>query len=622
MNGAADPTTRVRVPLGAECGADRTRFAVFAHAQSVRIRLVHPGTRELRVLEMSPLDAEPGVWTAELEGNWHGWAYTYELERDGRTLSGIMDPWAKIVYRGEGYLGFDRTPVSPRPALSPSDVVLYELHLRDFTRDPASGVEWAFRGGYLGLAQRGTRLVGHRDCATGLDHILELGVNVVQLMPVHSFALPHNPTYEWGYMPNDFNAPHPGYASAVDPEAPMRETKQLVSALHSAGLRVTLDVVYNHTAERWPRQLRSFMALAPHEYFRFKDDGSPWDGSLCGNEFRSESEQGRRFIVESCRYWVEEYGVDGFRFDLLGLIDRETMELVARELHAIDPTLLVYGEPWAAGPTPIEVTGKGAQRGRGWGVFNDEMRDSLRGSVFDVEDMGFLNAGQDIEGVKRGIVGGTSTFAEHAQECVNYVECHDNHTLMDRLALAPMPGPASTEEDRIKMNLLGALILMTSQGIPFIHSGQEFGRSKEGAENSYNLGDQINNIRWMDKCQRERLFRYYRDAIAMRREHPMFRLSGRAEIERSVRFLDDHLGLALPAGTIGYRLEDGTGRDSWRSAVLLFNGTGEDAVMPLPEGRWRIAADDGAFEDGTREAEGEMRVESHCGAVLYASRSG
>jgi pullulanase len=232
---------------------------------------------------------------------------------------------------------------------------------------------WA--GRYLGLTERGTRVPG-TQVRTGLDHIVDLGVNVVQLMPVHSFSLPYNPVYEWGYMPNDFNAPHPGYASSVELEAPIRELKQMVSSLHEAGLRVTLDVVYNHTAESWARveggreismKLRNMMALAPRSYYRFTEDGAPWNGSACGNEFASETEIGRHFIRESCRYWVERFGIDGFRFDLMGLIDEETMELVAQDLHAIDPTIMVYGEPWAAGPTPIEVNSKGKQKSRGWG---------------------------------------------------------------------------------------------------------------------------------------------------------------------------------------------------------------------------------------------------------------
>jgi len=619
-----------------------TRFSVFADAGALRVRLVHPSTREVKVAPLTPGRAEEdgSLWSLDLPGDWRGWSYAFELDRDGRTLADLVDPWAPLVREGRGFIVADETPVTPRPAFDVSQAIIYELHLRDFTRDPACGVRPDWRGKYLGLSQTGARLDG-TAYSTGLDHIRDLGVTVVQLMPVHSFALPYHPEYEWGYMPHDFNAPHAGYASGVELAAPIVEFKRLVSALHEAGLRVTLDVVYNHTAEKWPARLRNFMALAPRAYYRFKPDGTPWDGSACGNEFRSDSPRGRQFILDSVEHWVRDYGVDGFRFDLMGLIDAETMRMIARRLHEIDPTILVYGEPWAAGPTPIEVNNKGKQRSRGWGVFNDDFRDGARGEVFKPKEPGFLASGAGIDRMKKAILAGVTTFADEPSECINYIECHDNHTLSDRLTMTAPVAAKFSEEQRIEMNLMGALMLLTSQGIPFLHSGQEFGRSKNGEDNTYNLGDQINNIRWSDKADRHRLFVFYRDAIRIRRDHPMFRLPSGAEIKLAVKFLDDDLRLALPKGVIAYMLEDVTGRDSWTHALVMFNGSREAASVPLPDAPvapaerparrasdrpasgargWRLAAVDGHIGDDGRDHHGSYKLPPHYGAILYIER--
>lgn len=607
-------------------GAGRTTFTVYAEAEAVRLRLVHPGTRQMieATLEATgSKDADGGrIWGVEIPGDFHAWSYSYEIVRDGVLLGDIIDPWAVLIRHGRGWVWRDQTPVVARPPMRPEESIIYELHIRDFTRDPSSGVQPRHRGKYLGLAEHGTRLPG-TEVRTGLAHILELGVTVVQVMPVHAFSMPYDPDYEWGYMPNDFNAPHDRYASATDLGAPIREFKEMVSALHSAGLRVTLDVVYNHDAERWPGKLRSLMALAPRAYFRFKKDGTPWDGSACGNEFRSDSEAGRRFLVESVKYWVREYGIDGYRFDLMGLIDQESMTILTRELHAIDPTILVYGEPWAGGPAGIEVNGKGKQRGLGWGVFNDDIRDGLRGRVFDLDDHGMLTKGQRLRDVKEGIIAGLRTFTDSPLECINYAECHDNHTLVDRMLLIARRNAelAIDREQILRMSKLTALTLATSQGIMFLHSGQDFGRTKHGEDNTYNLGDHVNNIRWQDKRDHSELFEFHRDCIHLRRTHPMFRLTTRQQVENAVRFLDDHLKETLPPGSVGFMIEDVTGADDWSCAVVLLNGDTRTQEFPLPEGlhglEWRIEVLDGRFARNGATARKSIRVSGRSGAVLW-----
>lgn len=608
-----------------------TTFAVFARADRLRVRLEHPGTRELRIHEMRRAGDGPeseGVWTVHAEADYHGWSYAYDLEREGRSLGGIIDPCARLVRMGRGYVWRDGHTVTPRPAMDPRDAVIYELHVRDFTNHHTSGVSPRLRGKYLGLCERGTRASGTSGKAaggevrTGLDHILELGVNVVQLMPVHAFSMPYDPDYEWGYMPHDYNAPEETYASGTGLGEPIRELKQLVSALHEAGLRVTLDVVYNHDAEEWPGKLRSLMALAPRDYFRFREDGTPWDGSACGNEFRSESPAGRRFIRDSCSYWVREFGIDGYRFDLMGLIDAETMGLIASDLRGIDPTVLVYGEPWAGGAAGIEVTGKGAQRSRGWGVFNDEMRDALRGYVFEIEDEGFLTAGRRVEQLRLGVFGGTRSFADGPLEAVNYAECHDNHTLADRLSLVTgregREGPRVTGAARRRMSQLAMLVLATSAGTPFLHAGQEFAREKDGEDNTYNLGDAVNNIDWRDKARAVGLYGYYRRAIALRREHPMLRPGTREEVEASFELLDEGLGIKLPEGVLAWRVRDASGEDAWRELVVVVNGGRRSKRVVLPEGPWKVRLRDETWYDGEEEElEGSVRVGGRCGAVVF-----
>ncbi len=592
------------LPYGVLYSPDRSAFSILADAEALRLRLHNPLSRETRTVPLERDADYPLLWTASAEGDLRGWAYDYELDRDGRTLGNILDPWATLIRHDRAYIEAEDSPVSPRPDLAPSESIIYELHVRDFTLDPNSGLHSDIRGTYLGLTERGSTMPG-ADIATGLDHILDLGVTVVQLMPVHAFSLPYNPTYEWGYMPNDFNAPHAGYASAVDLEAPIRELKKLVSTLHDAGLRVTLDVVYNHTAEGWPAKLRSMMALAPQQYYRFRADGTPWNGSGCGNEFASETPIGRQFIRESVKYWVRRFGVDGYRFDLMGLVDAETFALLTEDLLDIEPSLLVYGEPWPGGETPIDVNDKGKQRSKGWAVFNDQMRDGLRGQVFELEDTGFLNGGTDIPDVKHGVVAGLRSFADEPTETINYIECHDNHTLIDRLQIAAehakLADASPEQHDRISR--LGVLILMTSQGLPFLHSAQEFGRTKQGYDNTYNLGDDVNNVRWLDKQANHRLYRHHREAVELRRRHPMFRLPTRDLVERAVRFLDDDLGLKLEPGCLAYRVTDPVGNDPWSQALCLFNGSNAPKRFPLPDpgehGPWLTTMRGGELERTT-----------------------
>jgi pullulanase len=298
-----------------------------------------------------------------------------------------------------------------------------------------------------------------------------------------------------------------------------------------------------------------------------------------------------RYIIDSLKYWVTEYKVDGFRFDLLGLIDLETIKEAVRELRAIDPNLLIYGEPWAGGATPNNIAGKGAQRSNGWAVFNDHYRDALKGNVFDARATGFIQSGFNIADVKKGIQGSIDDFADSPLETINYVECHDNHTLWDRLLISTAENASITAADRRAMDKLAAAIIFTSQGIPFIQCGQEFLRSKGGDHNSYDKPDAVNMIRWREKAEHHDVVEYYRGLIELRRAHPIFRLETADEVRLAVKFLDDDLGLSAPTGCVGFLIEDVTGKDEWSRALVLLNPQAKAAEFAIPAGEWKIFGD-------------------------------
>jgi len=583
-------------PLGALYTREQTVIRVWAPtANRVNLRLYDsPAKGNARIVHLTR--HRDGTWDTVLLGDWAGIYYTFTAEgRDPRfdPARELLDPYARAVtaHDGRAIIVYDNTPVADRPVFPVSEAVIYEMHIRDFTIDPDSGIQR--RGKYLGLTEPRTHLTGRRDVSTGLEHLIELGVNVVQLMPITEY---HNDEgsdrYGWGYDVVHFNSPDGWYASERWDARRVCEVKRMIDMLHRRGLRVTLDMVFNHTVESVAKhRIYSFEGLVPGYYYRLKHDGSYWNGSGVGNEFRSEAPMARRFIMDSVKYWVNEYKVDGFRLDLLGLIDAETLELAAAELHAIDPNLLIYGEPWAGGSTPIEITLKGKQRGRGWAVFNDHFRDALKGDVFDGRARGFVQSGNNIQAVKQGIRGGIEDFADGPLEAINYVECHDNHTLWDRLLISTIDSASVTDSDRRAMHKLAAVAIFTAQGIPFIHSGQEFLRTKGGDHNSYDKPDALNMIRWQWKAANLDVFKYYRSLIALRGAHPLFRLASADEVRRAVVFLDAPDGPGIPEGCIAFQISDVTGMDSWARAVVLLNSQLRPVEIPIPAGEWRIYGD-------------------------------
>lgn len=563
-------------PLGALYRESATVFRTFAPtATNLQVRLYDlPQGGESRAVSMKK--NENGVWSATVEENLRGRYYTYLSEGPEGDFE-IIDPYSRsnTAHNGRGMITHDVTPIHPAPSFPANDAVIYEVHIRDLTIDPNGNI--AMKGKYLGLSETGTM---YENFSTGIDHLKELGVNVIQIMPFQDFDNnEESDNYNWGYMPFHFFSPDGWYATRRDDATRVKEVKKMIDVLHREGFKVVLDVVNNHTAEGNPEMRVSFNGLAPNYYYRLKDDGTYSNGSGCGNEFRSESPMGRKFIVDSLLYWVDEYDIDGFRFDLMGLIDLETMKTVVTQLRALKPEVLVYGEPWAAGPSLLH---KGSQKGLGFGVFNDHFRDALKGSTFG-KDPGFIQAGREIMKVKRGIMGSINDFTLHPTETINYVEAHDNHTLWDRLAII---SPDATREDRIAMNKLAAAVLLTSQGIPFLHGAQDILRTKNGHENSYNSPDEVNMIHWRWKKENFDVFKYYQGLIALRKAHPMFRMSTGDEVRASLSFLDDHMGMPVPSGGIGYVLSRGTTNDSWEKVLVLFNSNSTSTEFTIPPSDW------------------------------------
>ncbi len=548
-----------------------------------------------------------GTWQLKVKGDHIGKYYDFQVRIDSFWLKNTVDPYAKAVgTNGERAMVVDLEKTNPsgwdadkRPPLkSFADIVLYELQLRDISVSPTSGIK--NKGKYLGLAETGTK--SPDGLSTGLDHIKELGVSHVHVMPTFDFHSiderpGSQPIYNWGYDPQNYNAPEGSFSTdPADGSKRILEFKTMVKALHDNGLRVVMDVVYNHTGST---EKSVFTQTAPFYYYRRYPNGYYSDASACGNEVATERPMVRKFIIESMLYWAKEYHIDGFRVDLMGIHDIETMNQLASELRKIDPTIFIYGEGWTASSSPLPEEKRAIKANvlqlDGIAAFSDEFRDGVKGHVFNPIAKGFINGENGLyESVKFGIVGGTAhpqvdltkvnytqkAWAKTPQQCINYVSCHDNHTLWDRLSLSC---PTNTEMDKLNMDKLAQTIVFTSQGVPFLHGGEEFVRTKQMVENSFNSPDEINQINWENKSKYHDLFQYYQNLIQLRKAHPAFRMTSQAQITEHLKFVDlkfEH--------TIGYILGDHANGDSWNRILVIFNGNPNGKQIPIPEGKWKI----------------------------------
>jgi len=585
-------------------------------------------------LEIGMKKLKDGVWFLRFYGDLAGRYYMYKIEHPDGTVRYAADPYSKAVSaNGARSAIVDMEAWNPpgwesdrRPPLAgPEDAVLYELHVRDFSADPGAGFK--HKGKYKAFTETGLR--DEDGNAIGIDHLEELGVTHVHLLPVSDFKTVNElkvddpdasePKYNWGYDPQHFNVPEGSYAT--DPKVPglrIREFKEMVMALHRKGIRVIMDVVYNHTysVEDGP-----FEAVVPGYFYRRNAEGRLANGSGVGNELATERPMVRKFILDSVRYWADEYHIDGFRLDLMGLIDTDTVKLMADELHReVDPAIIVYGEPWTGGETPLgQQTLKGSQRSLGFAVFNDHFRGAIKGDS-DGEGKGFATGGTGMEGaVLAGVKGSIDDFADAPPESINYVTVHDNLNLWDKVLTTQglrgeagfgdirngepihggslreaveksepyrfVDGERIMESEAVKRAILANGIVLTSQGIPLIQAGDELLRTKYGDHNSYRSGDAVNAVRWENKRRFKPVFDYYRGLIELRRSHPAFRLTSREQVENHLETL------RCGDNIVAFMLKGFAGGDAWKNIIVVYNANDHEIEQAIPFSKtgWKVA---------------------------------
>ena len=589
------------------------------------LRLYDAGLGGKAYKKVKLAQSAPNVWTATVKGDLKGKFYTFDIglgETPGTFAKavGVNGKRGAIVNMAEtNPAGWDAD--KRVPTRSAADLVLYEMHHRDFSVSPTSGL--VHKGKYLALTEQ-----------KAINHLRALGINAVHILPSFDFASidesrPNQPQYNWGYDPLNYNVPEGSYASDASlPARRILEFKQMVQALHKAGIRVILDVVYNHT---FSIDGSNFQRTFPKEYYRYTADGKPSDGSGCGNETASERILMRRFMLESMRYWAEEYHIDGFRVDLMGIHDIETMNLIRRELNAIDPGIFIYGEGWSAGKcaypeNKLAMKANTAQM-PGIAAFSDELRDALRGPFSDNTKPAFLAGLPGMEeSVKAGIAGMIAhpqidyskvnytkkPWADEPTQMIAYVSCHDDMCLVDRLR-ASIPETQYDEEMLIRLDLLAQTAVFTSQGVPFMLSGEEMLRNKKGVHNSYNSPDSINEINWQNLKEYPQVLSYYSGLIKLRKLHPAFRL-GRADLVRK------HLEfLPVQEALVAFRLKDNAGGDKWKNIYVILNGSTELRTVTIPRGKYTIVCANGEVnESGLGEMEGgDVMVDSQSALILH-----
>ena len=588
-------------------GAQATMRVWAPTAEALHLRLYAAGTGGTPTADYAMTRAENGTWTHALPVGSTGF-YTVQATIGGKKMAEVADPYAHAVgLNGLRGAVLNPTTASPpgwtddlRPALKQAtDIVIGEVHVRDLSMHPQSGIRQ--KGKYLGVAQLGTR--GPGNVTTGLEHLVELGLTHVHLLPTNDFASIDEAAparanrYNWGYDPQNYSVPEGSYATnAAAPAARISEFKQMVLNLHGQGLRVVLDVVYNHTADA---KRSNFEQLVPGYYYRHNPDGTLSNATACGNEVASERPMVRKLIVESVAYWAREYHADGFRFDLMGVLDIETMRAVRVALDLQDHSIFVYGEGWTAGASPLPEARRAVKANLGKldrvAAFGDELRDGVKGHYARQTEPGFASGRPGLEeSVKFGIVGATqhpqldygkvnyskAPWANSPAQAINYVACHDDMVLWDKLNTS---NKGVAEADLIKMDLLSNTIVFTSQGIPFLPVGDEFLRTKGGSHNSYNLPDSVNQLDWSRKVKYAGVYDFYRKLIALRRGHPAFRLPTAEQVQRHLEFLPN-----TRSGVIAYQLKDSAGGDAWANIIVAFNGNQSADSLALPRGTYKV----------------------------------
>ncbi|MFZ9213637.1 MAG: type I pullulanase [Sediminibacterium sp.] len=582
-------------------------WAPTATAARLNVYKSDMGGSVIRSINMNK--GENGVWQITVPENLKNSYYTFQVNIDNAWSEEVVDPYAKacgtnglraqvIDLKETNPVGWEKDK-SPNFSVSnkQTDAVIYELHVRDASIHASSGIK--NKGKFLGLAEVGTK--NSAGQSTGLSHIKELGVTHVHLLPFYDYNSVDETKaavqYNWGYDPVNYNIPEGSYSTnPSDGKVRIKELKELIKTMHSNGLRIIMDVVYNHTALT---KNSNFNILVPDYYYRKRADGTFSDASSCGNETASDHAMFQKFMIESVVYWVKEYHIDGFRFDLMGIHDIETMNLISDTLHKIKPSIVLYGEGWTSSSSPLpddkRALKKNAAKLNGIAVFSDDMRDGIKGSVFNINDRGFATGQiENSESVKFGIVAaGTHPQINYSKVnyskepytagpagLINYADCHDNNILWDKIELSFKEASVA---QRTKMHELAYAIVLTAQGASFLHAGTEFLRTKNGVENSFDKGDVVNGINWDLKTKNNASYQFIKNLVQIRRAHPAFRMQTAQQIATHLNFENNQ-----PAGIIAYTLNGAAVGDSWKKIWVAFNGSQNPQTLTVPKGTWKV----------------------------------
>lgn len=590
---------------------------------TIRLYAVGRGGKAEKKVKMK--QTSENVWQATINGDLKGKFYTFDIGKGetpgvfAKAVGCNGQRGAIIDMKTTNPIGWENDDILVLQ--NPADLIIYEMHHRDFSIDKSSGL--MNKGKFLALTEQ-----------KAIKHLKELGINAVHILPSYDFASVNegnttDPQYNWGYDPLNYNVPEGSYSN--DAELPSRrilEFKQMVQALHKAGIRVILDVVYNHTFDI---EGSNFERTFPKAYYRYTADGKPSNGSGCGNETASEKPLMREFMLESMKYWMTEYHIDGFRVDLMGVHDIETMNIIRNELTAFNPNVFIYGEGWSAGkcayPTEKLAVKANMKQMPGIAAFSDELRDALRGPFNDDKQAAFLGgiAGFE-ESIKAGIAGmiahpqvdyskvnySKEPWANEPTQMISYVSCHDDMCLVDRIK-ASIPEAAYDMDELIRLNQLAQTAVFTSQGVPFMLSGEEMLRDKKGVHNSYNSPDEINHLDWNNLKTYPQVFAYYKGLIQMRKTHPAFRLGDAELVRKHLEFLPSQDCL------VAFRLKNHAGGDKWNNIYVVLNGSTNLQTINIPNGKYTIVANNGVVDEaGIGEMEGgEVMIDAQTALILH-----
>ena len=602
-------------------------------AEAARINLFDAPLDGELVDQLALTKSNLGSWMVSLDKSREGLYYTVQTKIDGKWLAEVPGPYARAVgTNGQRGQIIDPSKVNPPgwrgdkgvSRKNKTDALIYEVHIRDFSIHPESGMQ--NKGKYLAFTEKNATTPD--GTPTGVNHLKDLGITHVHLLPTFDYLSIDESNlnelqFNWGYDPQNYNVPEGSYSSnPADARVRIEEFKSMVMALHEAGIGVIMDVVYNHTGKV---DGLSFEETVPGYYYRHTENDELSNASGCGNEVASERTMVRKFMVNSLKYWMSEYHIDGFRFDLMGIHDQETMNLIRTELSRINPDVLLYGEGWTAGDSPLPEDQRALKKFTkdmpGIAAFSDDIRDGIKGHWYDHKSKGFVGGNVNLrESVKFGIIGASpneqidyelinnsdTSWAAEPSQCVCYVSCHDNHTLYDKLKIA---NPSATEAEIEKMHILSNAIVLTSQGIPFLHAGVDFMRSKNGVENSYQSPDSINQINWQQKEQYAEVYKSYKDLVKLRKEHPAFRLGATDSIQKNLLFLETDSSL------IAYTII-APEEDPWDEILLVFNGSSQSNPFDLPEGLWQAEYLNSARNEG-KIISGKIKAEPYSYTILY-----